>query len=88
MTHVTCRVIAKNQGRVRNPTLNTRVWATFTFFTSKAREGRKDRREGQGRGREARVGNLLTRRRKGEGREQKGEDGYPRKPINQTLPMV
>ena len=29
MTHVTCRLTAKNRDRVRNPTLGNRVWATF-----------------------------------------------------------
>ena len=32
MTHVTCRLTAKNQDQLRNPTLGNRVWATFTFF--------------------------------------------------------
>jgi len=34
MTHVTCRLTAKNRVQLRNPTLGNRVWATFTFFTS------------------------------------------------------
>ena len=33
MTHVTCRLTAKDQDQLRNPTLGNRVWATFTFFT-------------------------------------------------------
>jgi len=37
MTHVTCRLTAKNRHLLRNPTLGNRVWArckaTFTFFT-------------------------------------------------------
>jgi len=33
MTHVTCRLTAKNRDQLRNPTLGNRVWATFTFFT-------------------------------------------------------
>jgi len=33
MTHVTCRLTAKNRDQPRNPTLGNRVWATFTFFT-------------------------------------------------------
>jgi len=33
MTHVTCRLTAKNRDRLRNPTLGNRVWATFTLFT-------------------------------------------------------
>ena len=32
MTHVTCRLAAKNWDQLRNPTLSNRVWATFTFF--------------------------------------------------------
>ena len=33
MTHVTCRLTAKNRDQLRNPTLGNRVWATFTFYT-------------------------------------------------------
>ena len=32
MTHVTCRLTAKNRDQLRNPTLGNWVWATFTFF--------------------------------------------------------
>ena len=32
MTHVTCRLTAKNRDRLRNPMLGNRVWATFTFL--------------------------------------------------------
>ena len=33
MTHVTCRLTAKNQDQLpQNPTLGNRVWANFTFF--------------------------------------------------------
>jgi len=32
MTHVTCRLTAKNRDQLRSPTLNNRVWATFTFL--------------------------------------------------------
>jgi len=32
MTHVTCRLTAKNRDQLRNPTLGNRVWATFTYF--------------------------------------------------------
>jgi len=32
MTHVTCRLTAKNPDQLRNPTLGSRVWATFTFL--------------------------------------------------------
>ena len=31
MTHVTCRLTAKNRDQLRNPTLANRVWATFIF---------------------------------------------------------
>ena len=31
MTHITCRLTAKNQDQLRNPTLGNRVWANFTF---------------------------------------------------------
>jgi len=33
MTHVTCRLTAKNRDQLRNPTLGNRVCATFTFLT-------------------------------------------------------
>ena len=32
MTHVTCRLTAKNRDQLRNPMLGNRVWATFTFM--------------------------------------------------------
>ena len=32
MTHITCRLTAKNRVRLRNPMLGNRVWATFTFL--------------------------------------------------------
>ena len=32
MTHVTCRLTAKNRDQLRNPALGNRVWATFTFL--------------------------------------------------------
>ena len=32
MTHVTCRLTAKNRDLLRNPTLGSQVWATFTFL--------------------------------------------------------
>jgi len=35
MTHVTCRLTAKNPDQLRNPTLGNRVWATFTFYYGK-----------------------------------------------------
>ena len=31
MTHVACRLTAKNRDQLRNPTLGNRVWASFTF---------------------------------------------------------
>ena len=33
MTHVTCRLTAKNRDQLRKSTLGSRVWATFAFFT-------------------------------------------------------
>jgi len=33
MTHVTCRLTAKNRDQLRNPTLCNRVWATFFLFS-------------------------------------------------------
>ena len=33
MTHITCRLTAKNRDQLRNRTLGNRVWATFTFFS-------------------------------------------------------
>ena len=32
MTHVTCRLTAKNRDQLRNSTLGNRVWATFLHF--------------------------------------------------------
>jgi len=32
MTHVICRLTAKNRDQPRNPTIGNRVWATFTFL--------------------------------------------------------
>jgi len=32
MTHVTCRLTAKNRDHLRNPTLGNRVWATFFYL--------------------------------------------------------
>ena len=31
MTHVTCRLTAKNRDQLRKPRLGNRVWASFTF---------------------------------------------------------
>ena len=33
MTHVTCRLTAKNWDQLWNHTLGSRVWAIFTFFS-------------------------------------------------------
>ena len=41
MIHVTCRLTAKNRDQLRNPTLGTRVSATFTFFTCDCRSAAK-----------------------------------------------
>jgi len=38
MTHVTCRLTAKNRDQLRNPMLGNRVWAIFTFFTQSPEE--------------------------------------------------
>ena len=38
MTHVNCRLTAKNRDQLQNPTLGSRVWATFTFFVLKSRQ--------------------------------------------------
>jgi len=38
MTHVTCRLTAKNQDQRQNPTLGNQVWATFTFFTRRGQD--------------------------------------------------
>jgi len=32
MTHVACRLTAKNRDQLRNPMLGNRVWTTFTFL--------------------------------------------------------
>jgi len=45
MTHVTCRLTAKNRDQLRNPTLGNRVWATFTFYLLDVLDD--DFREGQ-----------------------------------------
>jgi len=36
MSHVTCRLTAKNRDQLRKPTLGNRVWATFIFFTPRS----------------------------------------------------
>jgi len=45
MTHVTCRLTAKNLDQPRNTTLGNRVWASF--FTFKGKEGRKGKGKGE-----------------------------------------
>jgi len=42
MTHVTCRLTAKNRDQLRKPTLGNRVWATFTCFYLYMRNRRTD----------------------------------------------
>ena len=32
MTHVACRLTAKDRDQLRNPTLGNRVWATFLSY--------------------------------------------------------
>ena len=32
MTHITCRLTAKNRDQLQNPTLSTQVWANCTFL--------------------------------------------------------
>ena len=39
MTHVACRLTAKNRDQLRNPTLSSRVWVTITFLISDATSG-------------------------------------------------
>jgi len=34
MTHVTCRLTATNRDQLRNPTLGSRIWATFTLLVT------------------------------------------------------
>ena len=34
MTHVTCRLTAKNRDQLQNPTLDSRVWTTFFTATT------------------------------------------------------
>ena len=36
MTHVTCRLTAKNRDKLRKHTLGNRVWAIFTFLELRA----------------------------------------------------
>ena len=46
MTHVTCRLTAKNRHQLRNPTVGNRAWATFLPLPVGAQEGRCRRRGG------------------------------------------
>jgi len=41
MTHVTCRLTAKNRAQLRNPAHGDRVWTTFRFFTTLTLTGHK-----------------------------------------------
>jgi len=44
MTHVICRLAAKNRDQLQNPTLGNRVWATFTFFNLRTKKPFKTRK--------------------------------------------
>jgi len=46
MTHVTCRLTAKNRDQLWNPTLGNRVWATFTFITLRIKRFIRERKVG------------------------------------------
>jgi len=41
MIHVTCRLTVKKRDQLRTPTLDNRVWTTFTLFTSWGQLGRE-----------------------------------------------
>ena len=43
MTHVTCRLTAKNRDQLRNPTLGNRLWATFFLLIRPRRSHRAQR---------------------------------------------
>jgi len=36
MTHVTCRLTAKNRDQLRTPTLGNQLWATFFYLSDAA----------------------------------------------------
>jgi len=36
MTHVTCRLTAKNWDQLRDPTFGNRVWAAYTFYPARS----------------------------------------------------
>jgi len=44
MTHVICRLAAKNRDQLQNPTLGNRVSATFTFFNLRTKKPFKTRK--------------------------------------------
>ena len=39
MTHVTCRLTAKNRDQLRNPTLGNQVQTSFTFYQTRPQDG-------------------------------------------------
>jgi len=39
MTHVTCRLNAKNRDQLQNPTHDSRVWASFFYKTLSSKAG-------------------------------------------------
>jgi len=41
VTHVTCRLTAKNRDRLRNPTLGDRVWASLFTDRQTDRQGQR-----------------------------------------------
>jgi len=45
MTHITCRLTAKNWDQLRNPTLDNRVRATFTFLKAPMAKSKFHRRK-------------------------------------------
>ena len=59
MTHVTCRLTAKNRDQIRNPTLSSRVRATFTFLFRRRGDWRAS---GSRRGTTSAVGQRERRR--------------------------
>jgi len=73
MTHVTCRLTAKNRDRLRDPTLGNRVWATFTFFTSKGREWGNWGWEEEGKGKAKSKGREGRKGGEGKGGNRRGQ---------------
>jgi len=47
MTHVICRLTAKNWDQLQNPTLGNRVWVTFTFFLIHSKGGQGMDKDGE-----------------------------------------